>query len=133
VQAVVRPRQEPVLRRRPRQRLAQPAGSGSFAALGAEAGADAPASVSIRATMVPTATVSPSCTSTSERTPGIGGRNLGVHLVGRDLEDRLVPLDGVADLLEPPGHRPLGDGLAHLRHDDVDPWPSPLLQSENVQ
>ena len=50
--------------------------------------------------------------------PGHGRRDLGVHLVGRDLEDRLVALDGVADLLEPLGDRAFGDGLAHLRHQD---------------
>ena len=47
---------------------------------------------------------------------GDGRRNLGVNFVGRDLEDRLVALDGVADLLEPLGDGALGDGLAHLRH-----------------
>src|SRR6185503_8852613 len=48
-----------------------------------------------------------------------GRRNLGVHLVRGDLEERLVPLDRVADLLEPLGQRPLGDGLTHLGHHDV--------------
>src|SRR5699024_2331669 len=46
-------------------------------------------------------------------------RNLGVDLVGGDLEQRLVNLDGVADLLEPLGDGALGDGLAQLRHLDV--------------
>ena len=46
-------------------------------------------------------------------------RDLGVHLVGGDLEDRLVPLHRLADLLDPAGQRALGDGLAHLGHDDV--------------
>jgi hypothetical protein len=46
--------------------------------------------------------------------------NLGVDLVGRDLEQRLVGLHRVADLLQPAGDRPLGDGDAHLRHHDVD-------------
>src|SRR5262249_59186494 len=41
-------------------------------------------------------------------------------LVGRDLEQRLVGGDGLAFLLEPLRDRPLGDGDAHLRHDDVD-------------
>src|SRR5699024_5831563 len=35
--------------------------------------------------------------------PRDGGRDLGVDLVGRDLEQRLVDLDGVADALEPAG------------------------------
>src|SRR6267143_163880 len=34
-------------------------------------------------------------------------RDFGVDLVGRDLEQRLVPLDGIADLLEPFAERPL--------------------------
>ena len=46
-------------------------------------------------------------------------RDLGVDLVGRHLEERLVPLDLVADRLHPSGDRPLGDGLAELRHRHV--------------
>jgi hypothetical protein len=49
-----------------------------------------------------------------------GARHLGVDLVGRDLEQGLVGLDVLALLLEPAGDRPLRDGHAHLRHDDVD-------------
>ena len=52
--------------------------------------------------------------------PGRGRRHLGVDLVGRDLDDRLVGLDAVADRLAPLEHGALGHGLAHLRHDDVD-------------
>ena len=48
------------------------------------------------------------------------GRDLGVDLVGRDLDDRLVGLDLVADLLGPARDRALRDAHAHLRHDDVD-------------
>ena len=49
-----------------------------------------------------------------------GGRgNLGVDLVGRDLEDRLVPRDRVAHLLHPAREGALGDRLAHLRHDHI--------------
>ena len=51
---------------------------------------------------------------------GRWARHLGVDLVGRDLEQRLVGLDLLAFLLEPPGERPLRDGNAHLRHHDVD-------------
>ena len=51
---------------------------------------------------------------------GDGRGNLGVDLVGGDLEERLVVLDGVADLLEPLGDGAFEDGLAHLRHDDID-------------
>src|SRR5207302_2307437 len=46
-------------------------------------------------------------------------RNLGRHLVGLDVEQRLVRLHGVADLLVPVGHRSFGHGLAELRHDHV--------------
>ncbi len=46
-------------------------------------------------------------------------RHLGVHLVGRDLEEHLVLGDLVADLLQPAGDRALGDGLAQLGHGDV--------------
>ncbi|OUD85558.1 hypothetical protein BC477_14195 [Clavibacter michiganensis subsp. michiganensis] len=38
--------------------------------------------------------------------------DLGVDLVGRHLEQGLVDLDVVADVLEPTGHRALGDALA---------------------
>ena len=47
-------------------------------------------------------------------------RHLGVDLVGRDLEQRLVRLDVLALLLEPARDRPLRDGHAHLRHHDID-------------
>ena len=46
-------------------------------------------------------------------------RNLGVHFIGRDLEERLVPLDGVANLLDPADDRAFGDRLAHLGHHDI--------------
>ena len=46
--------------------------------------------------------------------------DLGVDLVGRDLEQRFVPLDGVSDLLHPADDRSFGDGLSHLGHDYVD-------------
>ena len=51
---------------------------------------------------------------------GAGARHLGVDLVRRDLEQRLVGLDRLAFLLQPLEDRPLGDGDAHLGHDDVD-------------
>src|SRR5919202_532786 len=47
-------------------------------------------------------------------------RNLGVDLVGRDLEQRLVRLDLLTLLLQPLRDCPLGDGDAHLGHHDVD-------------
>ena len=50
-----------------------------------------------------------------------GGRgDLGVHLVGRDLDDRLVLGDRVAGLLGPLEDRALGDRLAHRGHLDLD-------------
>ena len=46
-----------------------------------------------------------------------GRRDLGVDLVGRDLEQTFVGLDGVADLLQPAGDRSLGDALAERGED----------------
>ncbi len=43
-------------------------------------------------------------------------RDLGVDLVGRDLEERLIPVNGLADLLVPAHDRTLGDGFTHLGH-----------------
>ena len=51
---------------------------------------------------------------------GAGARHLRVHLVGRDLEQRLVGGDRLTDLLQPLEDRALGHGDAHLGHDDVD-------------
>ena len=45
-----------------------------------------------------------------------GSRNLGVHLVGGDLKQRLVGIDGVAHGLQPRGDGALGDGLAQGGH-----------------
>ena len=45
--------------------------------------------------------------------------NLGVHLVGRDLQQRLVAVDLVADLLHPADDGALGDRFAHLGHHDI--------------
>jgi hypothetical protein len=42
--------------------------------------------------------------------------DLGVDLVGGDLEEWFVDLDGVALGLQPPGDGALGDGLAQRRH-----------------
>ena len=46
----------------------------------------------------------------------IRGRDFGVHLVGNDLEERLVLGDVIAGLLEPFADSALGDALAELRH-----------------
>ena len=46
-------------------------------------------------------------------------RHLGVDLVRRHLEERLVALDRVADGLHPAGDRSLGHRLAELRHHHV--------------
>src|SRR3712207_3640918 len=45
-------------------------------------------------------------------------RDLGVDLVGRDLEEGLVDLDLLTLLLEPSGDRALGDALAQGGHGD---------------
>ncbi len=44
--------------------------------------------------------------------------DLGVHLVGDHLGDRLVFCDCVAGVLEPPGDGSFGDALSELRHRD---------------
>ena len=51
-----------------------------------------------------------------------GRRHLGVDLVGRHFEQRLVDADLFADLLAPSQHRALGDSLTELRHRDVHCW-----------
>ena len=51
---------------------------------------------------------------------GRGSGNLGVDLVGGDLDDRLVFRDGIALLLVPFQDGALGDRVAHRRHDDLD-------------
>ncbi len=54
--------------------------------------------------------------------PGEGRRDLRVDLVGDDLDDRLVPVDVLADLLEPLADRSLGHALAELRHRHFRHW-----------
>ncbi len=44
--------------------------------------------------------------------------DFGVDLVGRNLDERFVLLDAVADFLEPLRDGPLGDGLTELGHHD---------------
>jgi hypothetical protein len=50
---------------------------------------------------------------------GNGGGDLRVDLVGGDLHDRLVHLDGVTHLDQPGGDDALGDRLPELRQFDV--------------
>ena len=47
---------------------------------------------------------------------GGGGRDLGVHLVRRDLKQRLVSRHAVAFLFQPARDGALGDALTELRH-----------------
>jgi len=47
---------------------------------------------------------------------GGGRRDLSVNLVRRDLKQRFVAFDSLADFLQPLCYRPLRDGLTHLRH-----------------
>jgi hypothetical protein len=49
--------------------------------------------------------------------PRRGRRDLGVDLVGGDLKQRLVALDGVSNLFYPSDDRAFGNGFAHLGHD----------------
>src|SRR5580704_19684120 len=48
-----------------------------------------------------------------------GRRDLSIHLVSRDLEQRLIALHFVAGLLQPLGNGSLKNRLAHLRHYDI--------------
>ena len=87
---------------------------------GAARRAPPPPPVSITAMRVPTSTVSPSADEQLVHGARGGRRDLGVDLVGRDLDDRLVRLHGLADLLAPGDDRALGHADSHLRHDDID-------------
>ena len=49
---------------------------------------------------------------------GHRGGDLGVDLVGGDLQQRFVDLDGVADLLQPLGDSAFSDGFAQFGHFD---------------
>src|SRR5206468_3274750 len=50
---------------------------------------------------------------------GRGRGDLGIDLVGRDLEQRLITFDDVADLLEPLAQGAFGNRFAHLGHQDI--------------
>ncbi len=52
--------------------------------------------------------------------PVAGARDLGIDLVGRDLEQRLVTGDGLTRLLEPLRDRSFRHGDTHLGHHDLD-------------
>ena len=70
----------------------------------------------MRASSPPTGTVASSSAVMLEQDPGHGRRDLGVHLVGGHFHQGVVDLNRIADLLEPAGHRALGDRLAKLGH-----------------
>ena len=61
-------------------------------------------------------TVAPSSARISREDALERRRDLGVDLVGDDLDQRLVLVDVVARLLQPLPDRPLGDALAELGH-----------------
>ena len=46
-------------------------------------------------------------------------RHLLGHLVGLELDQRIVLGHRIADLLDPPDNRPFGDRFAHLGHHDI--------------
>ena len=73
----------------------------------------------MRASTVPTGTVSPDADEDLQQHAVVRARDLRVDLVGGHLEQRVVELDGVTDLLEPAADGALGDGLAELGHGDV--------------
>ena len=87
--------------------------------LGAERRRRGAPPTAIRAITCPTVTVSPSATRISVTVPRRGGGELDVDLVGRDLDDRLVDLDRVADLGVPFEDGALGDRLSRRGGHDV--------------
>ncbi len=60
------------------------------------------------------------------------GIELERHLVGLELDDRLVRVDRVAHLLEPSGHGRLGDRLAKAWHPNFDAHPASPIRSQAV-
>ncbi len=100
-----------------------PAGAGTvstFSAAGATGPAGAPAPAAIRHTTVPTDTVSSGSNEDLRDRSRDGSRQLGVDLVGGDLDQRVVHRHRVAGLDEPLQHGALGHGVAHLRDGHVD-------------
>ncbi|MDQ0944048.1 hypothetical protein QFZ67_005753 [Streptomyces sp. V1I1] len=89
--------------------------AGASAAAGAGAAAGAPLPSSMIASSAPTSTVSSSATLMDARMPAGRGRDLGVDLVGRHLEQGLVGLDSLALGLQPARDSALGDALAERR------------------
>ena len=73
----------------------------------------------ISASTAPTVTVSPSAAWIFDDGSGDRRGDLGVDLVGRDLDERLVGLDVVALGLVPLEDGALGDRLAHRRQRDL--------------
>src|SRR6185437_7727320 len=55
-----------------------------------------------------------------------GRRYLSIHLVGRNLKQRLVPFYRIPNLLQPFSNGAFKNGLAHLRHYDICAGPSAL-------
>jgi hypothetical protein len=51
---------------------------------------------------------------------GGGSRDLDSHLVGLQLDQRLIRIDGFARLLEPLADRRFRDGFTQRRHLDLD-------------
>ena len=100
------------------------AGASGCAAGAGVGGAAAPASAgfapalisSITASSAPTSTVMSSCTLMATTTPPAGAGILCVHLVGADLQERLVGFDALAFFLEPPRDGALRDALAEAGH-----------------
>ena len=97
-------------------------GSGRCGSAGSPGSAASPASAAgaappepMTASSAPTSTVSSSLDLDLQQRAGDRRRDLGVDLVGGDLEQRLVDRDLVADLLEPAGDGALGDATRRAR------------------
>ena len=102
------------------------AGAGLAAAAGAGAGLAAGFSAALAAAAAPPLLMAPSSGADGDRLPlheldlaqhaRCRGRDLDRHLVGLELDQRLVGLDGITGILEPLADDRLGNALAQGRH-----------------
>ena len=108
---------------RSRRRCRRGSGAGSprpARASGCRAVGAAPAPAAIRHSTVPDGDRLVRLDQDLGDRAGDGRGQLGVDLVGGDLDERVVDCDRVAHLHAPLEHRALGDRVAHLREGDVD-------------
>ena len=88
-----------------------------FAAAAGVAGGGSPAPPPLLAmapSTAPTLTVSPDCAEIASKTAAAGRRHLDRHLVGFELDERLVHLHRLSGLFKPPPDRRLADRFAQV-------------------